>query len=149
MKVRKLALELLLRYHMYTEQWNSAISYGLQLLCHDPLLEHIHLELMRCYCAKGNRPAAINQYLNCRRLLKEELGVSPSMETEQTYRTLISHQYSSSDWNKEVKDYASCTNQYVISTVNQALGNIRETEYLLIKVSDRILKDRGSPPAKK
>ena len=44
--------------------------------------------LMRMLDRKGDRADAIRVYLECSRLLKQELGVSPSDETEGLYREI-------------------------------------------------------------
>jgi len=87
-----MALEHLMKYYKHNNNLDTAINFGQKLLCHDPLLEHIHLELIRCQYMKGNRPGAIKQYIKCRDILSEELGVSPMMETESVYRSILVNQ---------------------------------------------------------
>jgi len=45
--------------------------------------------LMRAHAASGNRAEAIRAYHHCRTLLAEELGVSPSPETERAYLGIL------------------------------------------------------------
>jgi DNA-binding SARP family transcriptional activator len=45
---------------------------------------------MQCYYRQGDRAAAIRQYQVCAEVLREELGLSPSAETEALYVEIIS-----------------------------------------------------------
>ncbi|MCW8934380.1 MAG: BTAD domain-containing putative transcriptional regulator [Gammaproteobacteria bacterium] len=131
-----IVLELLLQFYMLKQNWNKAILFAQQLLSHDALLEHIHLSLMRCYYAQGNRTAAINQYQNCRILLRDELGVSPMQDTEYVYHSIISH-VPVADFNiSKFKVFKS--QAMLVDTVNQALGNLRTTEKLLLQAAEQI-----------
>ena len=56
---------------------------------YEPLREAGHQLLLRALAAKGDHAAALMAYADCRRLLAEELGVSPSGETEAIYREVL------------------------------------------------------------
>jgi len=129
-----IALELLVLYCMCQRDWNNAIVYANQLLSHDPLLEHIHRYLMQSYGGKGDRTSAINQYQSCRKLLIDELGVSPSSETEILYRDIIKRQ------TENTSKIPVSTPESLLNTVNQALLNIRQSERLLTRAADQLLK---------
>lgn len=132
------ALEMLMQYYMAKKDWNNAIVYGDQLLSHDALLEHVHLHLMRCYCAKGNRPAAINQYQYCRKLLSDELGVSPMSVTEQAYRDIIARQ---STVKTDVYASAEKTlneSSLIIRNIQQAISKLQATEEILVQSGRKI-----------
>jgi SARP family transcriptional regulator, regulator of embCAB operon len=75
-----------------------------RLCSHDPDLavkaaeEAVHLEpfremgwqcLMRAHFANGNRAEALRAYERCRKLLAEELGISPSAATEAVYVEIL------------------------------------------------------------
>lgn len=75
------ALETLLHYHQAREEWNEAIALGQRLLGVDPLREHVHRDLMRCFLQQGNRAAALKQFGHCERLMRTELDVEPMEET--------------------------------------------------------------------
>jgi DNA-binding SARP family transcriptional activator len=55
----------------------------------DPFRETCHQRLMRCEAALGNRAEAVRAYHRCRELLKEELGVEPSPETQEQFLRLL------------------------------------------------------------
>ena len=130
------ALELLMRYYQCHGALDYAIEYGQKLLSHDPLLEHIHLELMHCYCMKGNRLAAIRQYILCRNLLREELGVSPMGEVEQAYRAILTMSQHLND--KPVVNGNVATQKIyssVLHNIDTALTNIKSAENLLADIN--------------
>ena len=58
-----------------------AIGRGRQLLLQDPLRESLHREVMRLYLRNGQRAQALRQFVECRRVLDEELQVEPMPET--------------------------------------------------------------------
>ena len=59
----------------------DAISHALRWLSLDPLREAAHRCLMRLYALSDQEPAALRQFQECQRTLKEELGVPPSPQT--------------------------------------------------------------------
>jgi DNA-binding SARP family transcriptional activator len=59
----------------------EAIRAARRWLSLDPLEEQPHRELMRLYAETGQAAAALRQYAECERVLKEELGVEPGQET--------------------------------------------------------------------
>jgi predicted ATPase/DNA-binding SARP family transcriptional activator len=75
------ALEQLADFHERTGNLAEAETYVRRLLEFDPLREHAHRQLMRLLADAGQRSAALAQYETCRRLLADELGVSPAPET--------------------------------------------------------------------
>jgi predicted ATPase/DNA-binding SARP family transcriptional activator len=75
------ALEQLAVFHERAGDSAQAENYVRRLLEFDPMREHAHLQLMRLLASAGKRSAALAQYEICRRLLVDELGVSPAPET--------------------------------------------------------------------
>jgi predicted ATPase len=75
------ALEQLADFHERAGHEAEAETYVRRLLNFDPLREHTHRQLMRLLAGAGKRSAALAQYETCRRLLADELGVSPAPET--------------------------------------------------------------------
>jgi DNA-binding SARP family transcriptional activator len=53
-----------------------------------PLRETGHQLLMRALAAGGNRGQAVVAYQRCRRLLRDQVGIAPSPETERLHRQL-------------------------------------------------------------
>ena len=59
----------------------NAIEIAQHVLKIDRANETAHQHLIFCFAASGNRAAALNQFQECERALREELGVEPSTET--------------------------------------------------------------------
>jgi DNA-binding SARP family transcriptional activator len=82
------ALERLANHHHVSGRWLDAIAWGRQLLQADPLREHIHRMVMAAHLAMGDRPSALRQYLDCERLLRQELDIEPMSETQRLYQSI-------------------------------------------------------------
>jgi DNA-binding SARP family transcriptional activator len=67
----------------------QAVTEYEHLVAQDPYREPAHRELMRCHFRLGNRVAAIRQYQSCIQILREDLGLSPTAETEELYLQII------------------------------------------------------------
>lgn len=131
------ALECLMLYHKYRENWDQAISCATRLLSGDPLMEHVHVELMTFYWRKGNRPAALKQYYKCRRCLSEELGISPMESTESTYRRILQESPSVCAHAIPSPDSVESPNA-AQSMIDQALAQLRSAERLLQSATRKI-----------
>jgi DNA-binding SARP family transcriptional activator len=74
-------------------QWHGepdlALKAAREAVAVEPLRESGHLRLMHLLRDQGNRAEALQVYERCRILLRDELGVSPSSETEALYMTLL------------------------------------------------------------
>lgn len=70
-------------------QLGPAREHLQSLLQLDPLDEGAHRSLMRVYARSGSRHKAERQYRACRDILKRELGVDPSQETEILHREIL------------------------------------------------------------
>jgi DNA-binding SARP family transcriptional activator len=75
-------LEALCRKLAERGRYESAIDAGLAAVAGEPLRESAHRAVILVHLAEGNRCEALRQYELCRRLLKEQLGLAPSQETE-------------------------------------------------------------------
>ncbi|MEM7134065.1 MAG: BTAD domain-containing putative transcriptional regulator [Chloroflexota bacterium] len=82
------ALERLVYGHLALGELDQAIAYARRWLALDPLHEPVHRHLMMLY-AKSNRQAvALRQYEQCVQVLQEEMGVSPSSETQELHTAI-------------------------------------------------------------
>lgn len=68
--------------------WARSITHLRHALRIDRCREEVHREMMFSLWAAGRRDEAVRQYEVCRRLLDEELGVSPVPETERLLRRI-------------------------------------------------------------
>jgi SARP family transcriptional regulator, regulator of embCAB operon len=67
----------------------DAIRYASEALAVDPYRETTYVQLMRLHMGRGNRAAALRAYERCRVILADELGVTPSPQTEAAYREVV------------------------------------------------------------
>ena len=77
-------------YYFETEEFDRVVEFCHQLLDEDPCIEVAHRLLMQVYSSIGRRDRVVQQYNRCREILRDELGVMPSSQTEQLFRTLSS-----------------------------------------------------------
>ena len=74
-------------------EWNRELALAIQnaeqAIDIDPLREEGYRQLMRLHQRAGNRADALSAYHRCRSRLADELGVSPSPETETLYLQLL------------------------------------------------------------
>ena len=82
------ALERLVSYLIEQEEFEKAITYSQRWLELDRINEEVHRKLMEVYARLGRRPAALKQYDECVKVLKEKLGVSPQESTIQLYEAI-------------------------------------------------------------
>ena len=83
------ALEMLARLYAARKDLQRAVELYQRLLVQDPYRELVHQELMRCYYHLGDRAAAIRQYQVCANVLRDDLGLDPTPETEALYLQII------------------------------------------------------------
>ena len=77
-QLRLHALEAIAERHIASERYGDALLAALAAVVADPLRETAHRVLIRVHLAEGNASEAIRQVRRCERLLRDELGVSPS-----------------------------------------------------------------------
>ncbi len=65
-----------------------ALVLAQRLLADDPLSEHAHRQLMRLHYLRGDIAAAVAAFEACERVLKDELGLRPSAETQELLQTV-------------------------------------------------------------
>jgi DNA-binding SARP family transcriptional activator len=83
------ALSRLLEHQLAEGAADKAIAAGERLLALDPAAEVAYRALMQAYLTQGARGGAIRQYQRCRKILRRELAVDPSAETEALYKRII------------------------------------------------------------
>jgi DNA-binding SARP family transcriptional activator len=66
-----------------------AIWHAERAIAMEPYRESAYQHLMRAQAASGNRALVAKTYERCRSLLDDELGVSPSAETDAVYRQIL------------------------------------------------------------
>ncbi|MGH8932085.1 MAG: AfsR/SARP family transcriptional regulator [Egibacteraceae bacterium] len=81
-QLRLHALESLCDQLTAAGRYSQAIDAGLTAIAGEPLRESAHRALIRAYLAEGNLSEALRQYHAYRRLLHDQLAVSPSPQME-------------------------------------------------------------------
>lgn len=84
-------LEQLIGIYQNLGDYDRAIQHGRRLLAMDALNEEAHRILMRLYASSDQHAAALRQYSECKRILEQDLGVSPQPETSSLYETIRKH----------------------------------------------------------
>ncbi len=75
-----------------TDDLRGAIATARRLLAHDPLREETHRTLMQLFYQAGERAAALQQFEDCRRVLREKLNVEPMAETRSLCQSIADSQ---------------------------------------------------------
>jgi DNA-binding SARP family transcriptional activator len=65
-----------------------ALMHAREVVRVEPYRESAYRRLMRMLVRQGERAEAVRVYLECERLLKQDLGIAPSDETETLYREI-------------------------------------------------------------
>lgn len=87
-----LMLDKLLEYSSVHQSYDKGLEYGERILRIDPAREWTHRQLMHLRWVSGDRTGALRQYQACLRVLREELDVAPSFQTQQLYDQIRSGQ---------------------------------------------------------
>ena len=66
-----------------------AVQHALEMIELEPFRETAYQLLMKMHAAAGDRAEALRVFARCRELLREELGVSPSPQTEAVYLEIL------------------------------------------------------------
>jgi DNA-binding SARP family transcriptional activator len=74
--------------HEARGELEGAIGWYKRVLEIDELREDVHRYVMRCYAGAGRRSDALAQYERCREILKRELDLEPSAETEKVHKRI-------------------------------------------------------------
>ncbi len=77
-QLRLYALEAMTERLTSARRYGEAVAAGLAAVRTEPLRESAHRVLVKAHLAAGNRGAALHQFEQCRRILREELGLEPS-----------------------------------------------------------------------
>lgn len=102
-------LEKLVGYYSDQPMYAPAIEYARRWLALDPLHEPAHRQLIRLYALNHQRAAAIRQYHECVRVLKQELGVEPLEETTCLFEQVRDDRLVQADKKIEVADRGTPT----------------------------------------
>ena len=74
--------------YLEAQEYELALEQCQKVLTHDVCLEPAHRLAMKAHAGMGNRVGVIRQFERCRQILRAELDVSPSPQTEFLYHIL-------------------------------------------------------------
>ena len=83
------ALQCLVTVSANNQEPLLAIQHAAEMVQLEPFRETAYQLLMRMHAAAGNRAEALRVFARCRELLRDELGVSPSPQTEAVYLEIL------------------------------------------------------------
>ena len=71
------------------KKWTDALKYANEILTIDPYREDLHRLVLKVLSAQGKHTAVKKHYEDMQALLKQELGIEPSVETKRVYKELM------------------------------------------------------------
>jgi DNA-binding SARP family transcriptional activator len=87
-EARIAAMERLVAFHRVEGHLAQAITWAQRALKLDPLREHLHVSIIECRQAMGDRALAMQQYHECANVLRREIGVTPSRQIQRLFQSL-------------------------------------------------------------
>lgn len=115
-------LAFLAQYYRQQQNYPKSLEYGQRILVIDPLREEVYREMMRLYLESGKRTQAIRQYEECRKSLREELGIDPMEETQALYDQIITE----TGWNGYANGDPAENYQHAIRQLDQARQGLEQ-----------------------
>lgn len=79
----------LAEFNLESGDYEAAVKWASTILKVDRCDEEAHRQLIRAYAVQGRRSEALRQYQRCQRVLDEELGVQPMVETQRLLQKLM------------------------------------------------------------
>lgn len=87
--VQMRALQCLVTVSAHNAEPLLAIQHASEMVALDPFKETAYQLLMKMHAAAGDRAEALRVFAKCRELLRDELGISPSPQTEAVYLEIL------------------------------------------------------------
>lgn len=94
-RLQRIYLALLDKLMEYCEaqlDYETGILYGMRIISCNRACERTHQRLMRLYCLKGDRTAALQQFTQCTSALEEEFDAKPTRSTVKLYEQIRADQ---------------------------------------------------------
>jgi len=141
------ALEKLAHILEERRDYQSAILKAQQLLFIDPLNEKTYRKLIRLHSLNGDQANAVSVYRKCKETLQNELGISPSPETEKAYQRLLmqpldSNQQTNSLENPELLKLIGRNSEWKIMRDRWRIAEAGTAQFILILGEAGIGKSR-------
>lgn len=123
------ALEKLTDHAEACRDWEVGLAYAGRLLAFDRASEDTHRQAMRLHFRSGHRTAALRQFAQCERALREELGVRPSRATLALYECIRDDRPLETAW--EVPAPAAAPPEPALELLQELRAAVRELRALL------------------
>lgn len=117
--------------------FEQASHLAMQLLSIDELRESAYRALMFAHLKLGNHTSALKWYQRCEKVLLQELGVSPSIETKKLYEEIIEDQHSS---NSSLAKQNLLSEESSSTTIHPMTNNAERLLYLVDTAITGIVK---------
>lgn len=130
------SLNKLLDYYEAHKNYEQALQYGHKILAFDNVQERVHRRIMRLLWQLGQRNAALRQYRQCVKTLRDELDVPPMPETEQLYQQLRSNQLVADTYVQRAAILKSNVRDQALA--HQALQRLQKLKTIIEEATDEI-----------
>jgi DNA-binding SARP family transcriptional activator len=74
---------------MDSGRFDEAVQRAEQAIAADPVAETGYRQLMKWYCLRGDRAAAVDVWDRCKEVLRREYGLTPSRQTDELGRAIL------------------------------------------------------------
>ncbi len=133
-----------------TTTGETAVAHARRWCQIDPLREDAHRTLMRLLAQNGRSAAALMQYRECVRILDEELGVPPLLETTELYHAIQNDRVTQSDKVTENNGLVTLSPPRPVTLSSPLIGREDELHqmhqlYLQVGPHGRLLIIEGEP----
>ncbi len=116
-------LDTLVEASILNQEVQTGLFYTHQVLALEPDRECTHRQLMEIYLLQGDRTAAIRQFDQCAKLLKEEYGIEPAESTIAVYQLARGDTRSTTSQTNSKND--------LNVMVDKALGLLKDIKHML------------------
>lgn len=86
-------LHKLMDFHESNGTYERGLACGQSILVCDPARETVHRSMMRLHWLLGDRCSALAQYKRCVQVLREELGIAPTEQTQLLHKRMVRNQF--------------------------------------------------------
>lgn len=125
----------LMQYYDRHHQYDNSLSCGRAILAIDPLREQVHRHMMRMYAKNGQRALAAQQYKVCEKVLADELGIQPMIETQRLFAEICTVGVPIPDMH-DVPDPNSL--QQVLQQIKTAMQDLERLQGQLVQLKQTI-----------
>jgi DNA-binding SARP family transcriptional activator len=137
-------LDKLMSYSEAHSDYEMGIALGNRILQFDRAREHTHRQLMRLQYLAGYRISALRQYKRCAESLDQELGVTPSRQTEALYEQIRADRLDTRPASGATEAALTRTPEFLnqLKQLQATLTHLQSTVHQDIQAIEAALRDR-------